>query len=396
MSKLGLIIIATIISFGASLAVYPYLLKFARKHNIVDNPNARKLQRHPVPVFGGPAVWFGFLAGFSYLLFYLHSNNMIVTVVAMTMLLLVGIIDDNYNLSPALRFLIEIAVIWAIIAIGKRYVDDFHGLWGLDMIPTSVSIPLSLIAGVGIINAINLMDGVDGLSSGFGIFASLIFAVFQYKAGSYSTAYLAMCMAGALLPFFLHNVFGRKSKMFIGDGGTLMLGTVLTMLVFNILYHNAYGNKFEQFNLGLIPFTLAVMAIPVFDTIRVMGMRILRKQSPFNADKTHLHHLFIDMRYSHIGTTVSILLMNFLIVLVWFISWRLGASIDWQLYFVIICGVLSTFVFYKFMRWHERRETRFFYWFCALGRKTHIARTGFWKFMMNFMDWGRGYDKMED
>lgn len=394
MTRLNLAIIAFIISFFASLAVYPFLLKFAKRHNIVDNPNARKLQRKPVPVFGGPVVWVGFMAGFAFLIVYVHSYNMILAAAAMTLLLIVGIIDDNYNLSPALRFLIEVGVVWAVMAIGKRYVDDFHGLWGIDEISIYVSIPLSLIAGVGIINAINLMDGVDGLSSGFGIFSTLIFAAFQYKAGSYSTAYLAVAVAGALMPFFLHNVFGRKSKMFIGDGGTLMLGTVLTILVFNILYHKAYGSKFVPYNVGLIPFALSVMAMPVFDTVRVMGMRIIRRQSPFNADKTHLHHLFIDMKFSHIGTTVAILTLNALIVAIWFLSWKLGASIDLQLYIVIFFGLLFTFGLYKFMRWHEKRGTRFYYRCCAVGRKTHIARTGFWKFMMNFMDWGRGYDKM--
>ena len=144
-----------------------------------------------------------------------------------------------------------------------------------------------------------------------------------------------------------------------------------------------------------MPFCLAVLAIPVFDTVRVMGMRIFRGFSPFKPDKTHLHHLFIDMHFSHIGTTVTILTINSFIVLAWFLSWKLGASIDLQMYVVCFLGILVTFVFYPFMRWHERRDTLFYKRCCAAGWMTHIARTGFWEFMMKLMDWGRGYDKMD-
>ena len=377
---------AFVVSFLASWIAYPFLLKFAKKRNIVDNPNARKLQREPIPVFGGPAVWLGIVAGVLATLIFVHSNNMPLALCAMTILMIVGVIDDMNDLSAAVRFIIEIAVVWTVMAVGRRYGNDLHGLWGIGKLSIYVSIPFSLLAGVGIINAINMIDGVDGYSSGFGFFSMMIFAFFFFISGIATTGYLAMSVAGALLPFFLHNVFGKKSKMFIGDGGTLMLGTALTVMLFNILYHGSLCSKFEARELGLIPFTLAVMSIPVFDTLRVMTMRILRKKSPFEPDKTHLHHLFIDMKFSHIGTTFVILSMNTIVVLAWLLSWQLGASIDWQLYIVIIMGSLFTIVFYVYMRSQQRKGTRFFYRCCAIGRRSHIARTGFWKFMMNLVD----------
>lgn len=377
---------AFLVSALASWIAYPFLLNFAKKRNIVDNPNARKLQREPIPVFGGPAVWLGIVAGVVATLVFVHSNNMPMALGAMTVLMIVGVIDDIYDLSAAVRFIIEIVVVWTIMAVGRRFVNDFHLLWGIEHINVYLSMPLSLVAGVGIINAINMIDGVDGYSSGFGFFSMIIFAFFFFISGIATTGYLAMAVAGALLPFFLHNVFGKKSKMFIGDGGTLMLGTALTVMVFNILYHDSLCSKFAYQGLGLIPFTLAVMAIPVFDTLRVMVMRILSKKSPFEPDKTHLHHLFIDMKFSHIGTTFVILSMNTLIVLIWLASWLLGASIDLQLYIVVFFSLMATFGFYGFMRSQERKGTRFFYRCCALGRRSNIARTGFWKFMMNLVD----------
>lgn len=359
----------------------------------MDIPNARKLQREPVPVFGGPAVWVGVLFGIGFALLFVTSKNMPMALWAMTIMLVIGCIDDIRDLPASIRFLVEIGLVYGIMVFSGRFIDNFHGLWGLHEVSDIISIPLSLIAGVGIINAINLIDGVDGYSSGFGVFACVLFALLFFASGVATIGYLAMAITGALVPFFFHNVFGKKSKMFIGDGGTLMLGVAMVIMLFNVLFNKTDCAKWEQEGLGLVPFTLAVMAIPVFDTLRVMCMRMFRNRSPFKPDRTHLHHLFIDMKFSHIGTTVCILTLNSLIVLIWFLSWKLGASIDLQLYIVLFLSLMITFVFYIFMRNQERRETRFFIKCCAIGRKSHIARTGFWKVMMNFWDWGRLYDK---
>ena len=388
-------LLTAFVAFLVSMFAYPYLLRIAHKYNIVDNPNARKLQREPVPVFGGPAVWIGVLCGIMFALCFVTSTNMPMALAAMTFMMIVGIVDDIRDIPVSWRFIIEIVVVWSMMALSGRFIDDFHGLWGIHNVSTFISYPLSLVAGVGIINAINLIDGVDGYSSGYGVFACILFALLFFFSGIATIGYLAMAIGGALVPFFLHNVFGKKSKMYIGDGGTLMLGVAIVIFLFNVLFSDSLCCKFhEEKGMGLVPFCLAVLAIPVFDSVRVMGMRIFRGFSPFKPDKTHLHHLFIDMHFSHIGTTVTILTINSFIVLAWFLSWKLGASIDLQMYVVCFLGVLVTFIFYPFMRWHERRDTLFFKRCCAVGWMTHIARTGFWEFMMKLMDWGRGYDKI--
>jgi UDP-N-acetylmuramyl pentapeptide phosphotransferase/UDP-N-acetylglucosamine-1-phosphate transferase len=391
-----LALLAFLISFLVSGICYPFLLKFAKKFNIVDNPNYRKLQRQPIPVFGGPAVWLGVLAGICFALTFVHSNNMYLALITMSIMLMVGVIDDVYDLSAALRFIVEVGVVWCIIAFSHRYINCFHGLWGIGEVSDMIALPLSIIAGVGIINAINLIDGVDGYSSGFCVFASLLFAFVFFRTGVQTVGYLGVVIAGALMPFFFHNVFGKKSKMFIGDGGTLMLGTVLVIMLFNLLFKRSSSLKLDAAGYCIVPFTLAVFSIPVFDTLRVMVMRILRKKSPFKPDKTHLHHLFIDMKFSHIGATVSILTMNSIVVLIWYLSCLIGLSSEMQLYIVLATSLLFTAGFYWFMRCQERKKTRFFIRCCAIGRKTHIARTGFWKIMMNIMDYGGIYNEKND
>lgn len=128
---------------------------------------------------------------------------------------------------------------------------------------------------------------------------------------------LAVVSVGALIPFFLHNVFGKTSKMFIGDGGTLVMGTVMSVFVIAILQSGSRVAAFVDPNVGLVPFTLAVLSVPVFDTLRVMSTRMLKGSSPFRPDKTHLHHMFIDMGCSHVATTLAILGLNTAVVLCW-------------------------------------------------------------------------------
>lgn len=115
----------------------------------------------------------------------------------------------------------------------------------------------------------------------------------------------------------MHNVFGKTSKMFIGDGGTLVMGGVMSVFVIAVLKQGSLSASYVSERVGLVAFTLAVLSVPVFDTLRVMATRLLNGASPFRPDKTHLHHMFIELGCSHVATTVAILSMNFLIVLAW-------------------------------------------------------------------------------
>jgi UDP-N-acetylmuramyl pentapeptide phosphotransferase/UDP-N-acetylglucosamine-1-phosphate transferase len=249
-----------------------------------------------------------------------------------------------------------------------------------------VAAPLTIFAAVGIINAINLIDGVNGLSSGFCFMASVLFATMFYLSGNVTMTILATSAAGAIVPFFLHNVFGKTTKMFIGDGGTLVIGTMMSMFVISILGKGSLSARFAEQGVGLIPFTLAVLAVPVFDTLRVMSMRILRGKSPFSPDKTHLHHLFIELGFTHTGTTVSILSLNFLIVAAWFLSYKLGASIDTQLYIVIAMSLCITFVFYKFAKDQIVHNGKVLKVLKAIANFMHFEKHGIWSWVEKFID----------
>lgn len=379
----------------SSLA-YPLVLYFAKRHNIVDNPDARKLQRVPIPVLGGVVVYAGVVAGMAVLFMFMKEPVLIWGFFAMTFLMIIGIWDDIKDLSANLRFLVEICIVLFFIQMTDVYIDSFHGLFGIDSLPSWFSTPFSVICGVGIINAVNMIDGVDGYSSGYGMMASLLFALTFHSVWSMTMVGMAVILAGALLPFFMHNVFGVRSKMFIGDGGTLMLGMLMVVFTFYTLSSKTHCDQLGDMNLSLPALCLAVLCIPVFDTLRVMFMRILRGKSPFRPDKTHLHHLFIDMGFSHLGAALGILMVNLAVVGLWIVSWLLGASTDVQV--IVACGLgfLSTFVFYKVMKVQQNsgpldeegypQGTALWHWFRYLGSLSHREKGRVWRFFRWLMD----------
>lgn len=380
------ILIPAFLALLGTLWVHPKVLKISIMKNLVDNPDARKLQRNPVPVMGGIAVFFGIVIGICSSQMMFNNPNVFMLVAAMLIMLYTGTIDDIIDLSPTTRFIIEILVVLWMMYINKSSIDCFWGLWGIGTIPQWISYPLTVFASVGIINAINLIDGVNGLSSGFCFMASVMFATIFYTTGNTVMTIIAASAAGAIIPFFFHNVFGYKTRMFIGDGGTLVIGMMMSMFAISILGQNSVCADYAKSGLSLVAMTLAILAIPVFDTLRVMTSRIIRGTSPFHPDKTHLHHLFIELGFSHAGTTMSILTLNFLVVTTWFISYKLGATIEVQLYIVIALSILTTFVFYAYASKKMQKQGKTLVFFRRLAKIMNFEKKGFWLSLQNMID----------
>lgn len=207
---------------------------------------------------------------------------------------------------------------------------------------------------------------------------------------------MAVTVVGALLPFFMHNVFGLRSKMFIGDGGTLMLGMLMVVFLAYTISSKTNCDHLEEKNVSVVAMSLAVASIPIFDTLRVMSMRMIRGKSPFRPDRTHLHHLFIDMGFSHLGAALSILFANMLVTALWLLSWFLGASVDVQTYVSVSAGFAATFVFYNVMKAQQKsgpldeegypQGTPLWHWSCYLGALSHREKGKVWRYLRKIMD----------
>lgn len=389
------LIIMSLLSLTVTTVVFPFVLRYARHHKIVDNPDARKLHRLPVPVMGGVAVYAGILVGCLAMFILVPKASISWSIMAMTVMMLMGVWDDIKDLSAVFRLIVQFSIVGAYMAFTGYYISNFFGLFGIHEISPWLGIPLSLVAGVGTINAINMIDGVDGYSSGYGIMACGSFAVLFIAVNQSVWSCLAVIVASALIPFFFHNVFGVKSKMFIGDGGTMMLGFLMTIFELGAVSLHR-GSQLEVQGVGVLAMTLAILCVPVFDTLRVMTVRMLRGRSPFKPDKSHLHHLFIDMGFSHLGAAVAILSINFAVILIWLLLWLGGASINTQTCVVILMGWAVTFGFYKLMRWHQHsgpvgldgrpQGTALWHAVCRIGNWSHIEERALWRFLQKMVD----------
>lgn len=283
------VILGAICAFAAVHWIYFKILKIALVKGLVDNPDARKLQKRPVPTTGGLAVYFGLLAGMFVAAVYSHLFGpedlhicLFPVFTAMSIMLYVGAMDDIIGLSPTSRFIIEIGTILCLVFSSGMCIDNFRGLWGIGEFSWWIAVPLTVIAGVGIINAVNMIDGVNGLSSGLCFTCCILFGLAFIKAQDASNAMLAFTMAGAIVPFYIHNVFGSKSRMFIGDAGTMVWGVLITWFVICLISKENLTPYFVNIKrINMIAFTLSVLAVPIFDTLRVMTMRMYHKRVRF-------------------------------------------------------------------------------------------------------------------
>lgn len=396
-------ILTVLASFLTSLLavswVYFKVLKIAKEKNLVDNPDARKLQKSPIPVVGGIAVFFGVIFGLltGIVMYYAFNQDitgsssvftttrLLPVVLAMTIMLYTGAVDDILGLSPKSRFVIEILVILGMVYSSGGCVDSFHGLWGIEDFSWHYGVPLTVLAGVGIINAINMVDGVNGLSSGLCMTCCLMFGFMFLSVGDITNAILAFIMVASLLPFFVHNVFGNTSRMFIGDAGTMVIGSLMIWFVISALRSDAYLQTYGT-HYSMVAMVLAILSVPVADTLRVMTMRILRGRSPFSPDKTHLHHAFVGIGISHSITSLSEVLINFSVVGIWYLSARLGAPLHCQLYTVVLVAALLVWGTYGFLLHEKKSTSRKALWLRGFSPKTHLGSKEWWQRLTYHLD----------
>jgi hypothetical protein len=176
--------------------------------------------------------------------------------------------------------------------------------------------------------------------------------------------------------------------MFIGDGGALMMGVVISVFIINMLKTDSSVASALPDNLGVVPLALALLALPVFDTLRVMVYRIAKGVSPFTPDKNHLHHILFDLHFSHIGTTVVEIIANLFVILCWYLSYVIGASIDIQLYVVIVTGVGITFVFSTFVNLQKKKQGWLYRNIIKIGDWTHVGHTDWFERITKVLDKG--------
>ena len=314
---------AVLISMGCGFAVIPAITKFCLKYNFYDQPNGRKIHHEPIPRLGGISFVPSMLLTSVIVLFLMSTGDhrevqvslwSLYFCISLLIIYFSGIIDDLVGLNATVKFGIEI-VATCILPAANLYINNLYGLFGIYTIPFWVGAPLTILVLVFTCNAINLIDGIDGLSSALTIIALIGFFFCFHSEGLTYYCILIAALVGVLIPYQYYNVFGsaeKHKKIFMGDSGSLSLGFILGFLAVKL----CMDTPRIAYDPNRIVWAWSLLAVPCFDVVRVFFFRILHGRSPFQADKNHIHHKLMACGLSQHQTLITIVAFQLLIIAV--------------------------------------------------------------------------------
>lgn len=341
--EIFLILLATILSFAIVLLVVPPIIKVAQAKNLFDSFDERKIHKTNVPPLGGVAIFLGFVLstiistdGYSF-------DSLKYIIAAIILMFFIGLKDDLLNISARKKFIVQLFAVTLLITLGNVHFSNLHEFLGWEKISPFGGAIISLFVMLAIVNAFNLVDGIDGLASSIGIISSAFMGTWFYMAGHIPFAIMSFALTGSLAGFFIFNVFGRKNKLFMGDTGSLVVGLAIATLIikfneFNII--SSYANQIN--NAPVVSFALVI--VPLIDTFRVMTIRILNKKSPFAPDRNHIHHRLLELVPNHLAVTAIIVAVNILLIALTLIFSYLEFNISMQFAIIFLLGISLSFV----------------------------------------------------
>jgi UDP-GlcNAc:undecaprenyl-phosphate GlcNAc-1-phosphate transferase len=296
------VLISMILSFLITWRSIPVIINICNLKGLMVDPIKRSSHETPTPTFGGVAIFASTLIG--YMLWNFNDEGFLLhkVFVGLVILFFLGIKDDLFALD-ALKKLGSQVLVAVIVVVGSDLrISSFFGIFGIYQLHYVVSILFSIFLIVALINSFNLIDGVDGLSGGIGMIASAGFALWFALNDEWSMACLGFSLAASLLGFLRYN-FSPNNKIFMGDTGSLIVGFIISVLAIKFVDYNVNNTNPDTVYTNAPIIAIILLCVPIFDTLRVFGLRIIKGKSPFKADRLHLHHLMVDNGLSHIATS---------------------------------------------------------------------------------------------
>ncbi len=331
------VVFTLIVSFITSLALVfyliPVIIETAHKRGLFDLPEGRKQHTHPTPPLGGVAIFMGVVVstliwGQAEFLSLLRFPFL-----AMVSLFFIGLKDDLLEMN-ALKKLIFQLVLAGLISFGGLRLENLHGFLGIYALPTFFQHLLTVLFVVGLTNAYNLIDGIDGLAGGIALIVSVALGGIFFITGDVGFGLLAFTLAGALVGFLRYNF--SPAKIFMGDAGSLSIGTLLTVMSLRLVQQAPLLNQLGFTADTAIMLVFALLTVPMLDIVQVMIKRIASGRSPFSADRGHVHHLLLGKGLNHRQT--SLVLYTFTAVS--FSIAYIAASYGWAAN-LIFCLILA-------------------------------------------------------
>jgi UDP-N-acetylmuramyl pentapeptide phosphotransferase/UDP-N-acetylglucosamine-1-phosphate transferase len=332
-------LICFIISFVIAFASIPTIIRIASRLQLFDEPNARKLHIRRTPLLGGVAVFAAMIFSFTLGAAPYFEKQHLFIITSLILIFFFGLRDDIAPLAPLKKLSGQVTAAVILILFCNIRLTSLHGLFGIHELNEYLSFAITLIGILFIVNSYNLIDGIDGLSSGLGIIASFIFSILFYVYSDPLMSILSLSLCGALMGFFPYNF--RNAKIFLGDTGTMTIGFVLSIFAFHFIEMTKSVYVESWFNYRSAPTVVfSILVIPMIDTLRVFTIRIFKKQSPFIADRNHIHHRLLELGFLPHQVCLLLYLVNTLFILsAWFFRYENPTIV---LYSLIVTALIFT------------------------------------------------------
>jgi UDP-GlcNAc:undecaprenyl-phosphate/decaprenyl-phosphate GlcNAc-1-phosphate transferase len=337
-------IFSPLFAFILSLIIIPVLTKGAQMIQLIDKPNYRKVHQISVPLIGGIAIFIS--SAFTLALtidFDRDIAGLRTLFIGIFVLLLLGALDDRFDIRASLKLTIQLLLAHFVFTQGIR-IESFYGIFGIYELTLQQQYIMTILVVTGVVNAFNLMDGIDGLAGGLALCSFLIFAILAWHIGNWNLLMIFITFAGSLVGFLRFNL-SKAGKIFMGDAGSLMLGFLLVVTGIKLM-QDAHLSTFSSYiHNGVI----AIFMLPVLDALRVFRKRIKTGKSPFAADKTHIHHLFLNLGLKHkIAAFLIIVLALFIIAMGYFIAQFTGITLS------VVAMLLAFYTITSFLEFTTR------------------------------------------
>lgn len=345
------LLLAAIISYFS----IPPIISLSLLKKLYDKPDERKLHDRRTTALGGIAIFGAFL--FSFIFFtnnlpYPQQNSILC---AYIILFASGIKDDLYPLSPFKKIITQVLAVLIVIVQGNVRIESLYGLFELHELSYLASVSISLVTFLLLINSFNFIDGINGLSTSLGVITLCTFAYWFWKMEASLFLILCLSYTGALLGFLPYN-FKKKARIFMGDSGSLILGFNLSLITIFFIQESVIHMPNFFFAISSAVYAYAILIIPIFDTFRVVFIRITKGKSPFFADRNHIHHALLDLGLSHrLSTMILVMTSIFFIALATLLKDLMSPKYQ-LIIFTLLIGILSQIPF--FLKRHYVRSAR--------------------------------------
>ena len=319
------LIIAFLIALVLGIKLIPKIVELSHELHIFDLPDSRKVHKLPIPRLGGvvflpiviiaSAVVIVLMLRFDVDTHRLWQGAVVQTFVAYLggamMLYIIGLYDDLHGVNYRVKFVVQILAA-ALPCISGLWISNLQYIFFINEIPFWIGMPVTVLFSVYVTNAMNLIDGIDGLASGLSIMALAVIAMLNITTGDTIWALLSLTYVGVLIAFFYYNVYAHKHKTFMGDTGSLTLGFTLSFLILHYWQLTPVWNPYFH-NVGIV--AVSTIIIPCLDVIRVMASRIRDGRNPFLPDKNHIHHKLMRTGLNTHLTMLTLLALSMLFVI---------------------------------------------------------------------------------